>query len=104
MLRAGREKGTFVWEVPVDGQTLHPRLLGYGADGRARHPHGFVQLDGRLDYTPSGLLLALGAPLHIVLARHAASSRSLVNKFVLPALTDATDHWYCTASLVNSYV
>jgi hypothetical protein len=100
MPAAGSEQRPLVGEVAVDGQALHPRPLGDGAYGRARHTHGPVQLDRCLDDPParaflSGVVAATG----VLLAGHAASSTYFgvfLNIAVLFPLTTIVDQRYRT--------
>ena len=70
MPRASGEQGAFVGKVPVDGEPLHPRLLGNSADRRAGRSNGLMQLDGRLHDPAPRLFLPLRPPFELVLTGH----------------------------------
>jgi hypothetical protein len=46
--RASRKQSTLIGKVPVNGEPLHARPLGYSADGGLGGAQGLVQLHGRL--------------------------------------------------------
>ena len=68
---AGAREGRLVGEVAVHGDSTDPRALGDLADRRPGGADRLVQLDRRLDDPLPSLVLAHGATLQLVGARHA---------------------------------
>lgn len=64
--RAGREHRLVVGKVAIDGQALHPRPLGDGADRRGLRPELLMERHGRLHDPRPRLVARLRPPGHAI--------------------------------------